>query len=145
MAALRGKFTRIGACKTEYMAGKFDDGNLHTEANAQIGNAMLPGILSRQNHAFDAAASEAARDKNPVKLGEQLVLRVCRDRLRVDPLNVHLCTKGKPGVPQGLRNGQIGIVKLHVFSHKADAYRLAAALDGSDHRLPLAQIRLRCG
>ena len=53
--------------------------------------------------------------------------------------------KGKPSVAQGLRDREVGIVELHILSHKADGHRSAAAFDGSNHRLPLAQIRLGRG
>ena len=42
------------------MAGKFDDGDLHTKADAQIGDVMLPGILGRQDHPLNAPVTEAA-------------------------------------------------------------------------------------
>ena len=46
---------------------------------------------------------------------------------------------------QGLRNGEIGVVELHIFPHKTDGHSTVSALDGRDHGPPLTQIRLRCG
>ena len=94
---------------------------------------------------MDASASEAARDEDPVKGSEKLLLGLFCDGFRVDPSDVHYRAKGKPGVAQGLRDREVGIVELHILSHKADGHRSAAAFDGSNHRLPLVQIRLGRG
>ena len=94
---------------------------------------------------MDASASEAARDEDSVKGSEKLLLGLFCDGFRVDPSDVHHRAKGKPGVAQGLRDREVGIVELHILSHKADGHRSAAAFDGSNHRLPLAQIRLGRG
>ena len=118
------------------MAGKFDDGDLHTKAYAQIGDVMLPGVPGRRDHPLDAAAPEAARDKDPVKVGEELLLRFLRDRFRVDPSDIHPCAKGKAGVVQRLRNGEIGVVKLHILPTRpmvTDLLRLLMAATMSRH------------
>ena len=54
-----------------HMAGKFDHCHLHAQADAEIGNVVLPGILRRQDHALNAAAAEAAGNQDAVQTGEQ--------------------------------------------------------------------------
>lgn len=105
---------------------------------------VLPGVLGRQDHSLNAAVAEAARDKNTVERGEAGIFCFRRNCFRVDPPDVHHGAKGEPGMTQGLRNGEIGVVELHIFPHKTDGHSTVSALDGRDHSPPLTQIRLRC-
>ena len=44
------------------MARKFDDCDLHAEADAEVRDAALARVLGGQDHALDAAVAKAAGD-----------------------------------------------------------------------------------
>ena len=62
--AIFDKLGGMRAFQPKYMAGKFDNGNLHSKANTEIGNALDARIFRSKHHPFDAALAEAARDDN---------------------------------------------------------------------------------
>ena len=145
MYSFRGKFTRVCICDTQYMTGVFDHGNLHSEADTKIRDVVFPRILCRQNHAFDTAVTEATGDDDAVQIGEDMIFRFLCDGLGVDPPNVDHGVEGKPRMAQSFRHREIGVVELYILAYKSDGDCFAAAFDGCDHGLPLAQIRLRGG
>ena len=50
----------VGTGQAADVSGKFDDRNLHAQADAKIGNILLTGIAAGRDHAFDAAFAKAA-------------------------------------------------------------------------------------
>ena len=145
MYSFGGKFTRVCICDTQYMTGVFDHGDLHSEADTKIRDVVFPRILCRQNHAFDTAVTEAAGDNDTVQIGKDMIFRFLCDGLGVNPLNVDHGVKRKTCMAQSLGYGEIGVVELYILAYKSDGDCFAAAFDGCDHGLPLAQIRLRGG
>ena len=138
MFSLRGKFTRVCICDTQYMTGVFDHGDLHSKADSEIGNVVFPRILRRQNHALNAAITEATGDDDTVETGKDFVLCCLCDGLGVDLPNVDHGVKSKTCMAQSLGNGEIGVVELHIFAHEPYGDCFAAAFDGCDHGLPFA-------
>src|SRR5207253_5279272 len=58
----------VRAAETGDVAREFDGGELHAEADAQIGNAVLTRIADRAHLALGTALAEAARDEDRVHL-----------------------------------------------------------------------------
>ena len=52
------------AFQPKYMAGEFDNGNLHSKANTEIGNALDARIFRSKHHPFNTAFAETARNDN---------------------------------------------------------------------------------
>ena len=52
----------VGVVPAEHMARKFDDCDLHAEADAEVRDAALARVLRGQDHALNAAVAEAAGD-----------------------------------------------------------------------------------
>ena len=64
---------RIRAGQAEHAARVLDHGNLHAEADAEVGHAVLAGVAHRRDLALDAALAEAARHEDRVHAGEAAV------------------------------------------------------------------------
>ena len=143
MRSLRGELTGVGIRDTEHMAGIFNDGDLHTKADAEVRNVVFPRILSGQNHAFDTTVTKSTGNDDAVKATKDSVFRFFCNGLGVNPLDVYFRVKGISCMAQGFRNRQVGIMELHIFTHKPDGHRLAAVFDGRNHSLPFAQIWFR--
>ena len=141
--ALFVKLPGVGVRDTRHVPGKFDDRDLHPQADAEIMELMLSGVLRRKNHPRNPPAAKAARHKNAVQPGEQRGHVFRSDFLRVDPADVDVDLVGKPGVAQRLRDGEIGVVQGDVFPHKADLHTVGAGAVHPFHQLrPLCQVRV---
>ena len=58
------KFAGVGVRPAADMARKFDDGNLHAEAYAEIGQVVRAAVVRGRDFALDAAIAEAAGDNH---------------------------------------------------------------------------------
>ena len=61
MMALGRKLAGIGVGVAQHIAGVLHDHDLHTQADAKVGNMVLPRVLRSLDHALNAAVAEAAR------------------------------------------------------------------------------------
>ncbi len=78
---------------------------------------MVFGVVGDLDHSFDAAASKAARQDNAIdsfKYDIEILVFQC---FRIDPANIDFGLELESSVIERFRNGEIGIVKLHIFSH----------------------------
>ena len=66
MLAFGEEFRGVGVGIPQNIAGKFDDGDLHAEADAKIRHVMLAGIFAGEDFSFDPPAAEAAGDEDAV-------------------------------------------------------------------------------
>ena len=98
MRCLRLEFRAVGAGQTRLVARVLDDGKLHPQADAQVGNAVLARMPDRADLALDPALAEAARDQDRVHAVET-VDAVALDRFRIDVMDLHLAA----GVDSGVR------------------------------------------
>ena len=55
-----GELRAVRVGPADGVARKLDDGDLHTEADAEIGTPFLARVLRGEDHALDAAVAEAA-------------------------------------------------------------------------------------
>src|SRR5207237_345980 len=60
----------VGAGERTYVAREFDRRELHAEADAEIGNAVLARVADRADLALGAALAEAAGDEDGIHLVE---------------------------------------------------------------------------
>ena len=109
------------------VAGIFDHGDLHAQADAEIGYPVLPGVFRRQDHAVDAPVAEAAGDDDAVQRAAKLPPHVLfRNGLGVDPADVHLSVQSIARMAQRLCHGEIGVVQLDIFAHQTDGHTSVA-------------------
>ena len=101
---------------------------------------MLTAVFRGGYHALDAAVAEAAWDDYSVAAGELRGDVILCDVLAVDPADIHLRTALVSAVVQRLGDGEIRVVKLHIFADKADGDLTAGVTDAVDQRFPLLEI-----
>ena len=140
--ALRLEFGRVGVRVPQHVARELDRRDLHAETDAEIRHVVFAGVLRRQNHPFDAAVSEPAGNDDPVCVPQLLGDVVAGQRFGVHPVDLHLGVVLVPPVGERLRDGEIGVVQLHVLAAKRDLHRLAARVDAGEHLHPFAHVDL---
>ena len=64
------EFRRMRILPTQYMPCELDHGDLHAEADAEIGDFVRAGILCGDDHALNAAVAEAAGDEDTCAAAE---------------------------------------------------------------------------
>src|SRR5262249_7024722 len=78
----------VRALQADHVAGEFDHGELHAEADAEIRHLRFTRIADRGDLAFGAATAEAARHEHRVEMLEAFdALRL--DFFRIDVFDVH--------------------------------------------------------
>ena len=140
-----GRIIELGgvcALKARHVPRELHGGHLHAEADAEEGDAVLPGVLDGPDHAAGPAHAEAAGHQDPVAVLEEgggiLVLQV----LGLDPLQVHVRLQPVARMVQGLDEALIALLELHVLAHHADAYAALGIADAVQEVLPRAEVRL---
>ena len=136
-----GKLGAVGVGPACGVAGELDDRDLHAQADAEVGYAVLPSVLCRQDHAFDAAVAEAARHQDTAAIPQHLADVLRRQGLGIHPFDVHVAVAGGAGVKQRLHHAEIGVVQLRVLAHQRDLHPLADTVDPVYHSLPVGHIR----
>src|SRR5271169_735851 len=132
----------VGAFEGEHIARIFDDGELHSQTNAKIGNGVFARKANRLNLSFDAAIAEAARHQYGVHFLQRRCARAL-DILRFEIMDVDPGAGLDAGVHQGLVEGNIRVANLHVLADHADVHDGFRVLLGGDHRAPLGKVRGR--
>ncbi len=133
---------RVG--KAAQAARGLDHRDLHTKADAKIGDAPLPRVPRRKHHALDAAHAEAAGQDDAVRAA-----KACGKGFRCQALGIHpfdfydgiVCVAR---VGQRLHNREVRIVQLYIFAHQCNAYGAAQMADALAQSAPFPKLRL-CG
>src|SRR5690606_16468524 len=86
------EFSAVGAAQAGDVARELDDGQLHAQADAQVGHAVFTRIADGGDLAFGAALAEAAGHQNGVQVLE-LVGATGFDVFGIDVLDVDLRTR----------------------------------------------------
>src|SRR4051812_20122656 len=58
----------VGVFQATGISSKFNNSGLHTQANAEVRDALGPGILNCPNHARNSTLPEAARHQDAIDL-----------------------------------------------------------------------------
>ena len=139
---VRRLLVELGAhCALEpgQVACSLDHGHLHTEADAEVRNA----VFARQAHgldlALDTAVAEATGDDDAVHVAQAIEPLVLEVR-GLDEMDVH----ARPGMystmQQGFDQRNIRILEIHVLADHRDIDFGRRVLLGLDDGLPLAEI-----
>ena len=113
----------LGGCGigiSEHVACKFHHGHLHTQANSEEGDSVLPGIAHCGDFSGDTPLSEAGSYQNAVHSLEDLVYVSLVDVLRMDAVNIYLALIGRSGVYKGFLNRFVSVLQLDVLSYEGD-------------------------
>ena len=136
------ELARVSVLYPRNVAGIFYNRYLHSQADSEIGNVVLPGVFRRKDHALYSSAAEAAGNDYPVQMRELALVVRLGQSLRIDPVDADMCIERIARVAQRLGYGQIRIVELNIFADKSDFDFLFAVLYAVDKLRPLVEIRL---
>ena len=137
-----GEFGAVSVGHTGHVTGVLDDRQLHAQADAKIGDVVLPGIAGRANHALDAPVAEAAGHDDAVAAGQPCGDVLIGELFGVDPVDVHVDAALVAAVEEALRHGEIGVVQGDVFANQRNAHRALGGENALDHLGPLSQVGL---
>src|SRR5690554_196135 len=141
---LRGmltEFSTVGVFQSGHVAGVFDNRHLHAQADAQVRNLVLAGILNRADLAFHATLTKATRYQNGVgrfQHGGAVTL----DVFGVDVVDVDLGAGLDASVQQGLNQRLVSFQQLHVLTDHGDGDFLLRIHQRFHNGVPLAQVCL---
>ena len=134
------EFGAVGIRPACRMAGKFNNGDLHPQADAEVGDVLFPGKLRRHNHALDAAVAEAAGHQDAAAAAKRLGDVLRGEGLAVHPADGHLGITGGAGMKQRLRHADVGIPQAGIFAHQGDFHMAVDALYPLHYRRPFGQV-----
>ena len=136
------EFGAVGIRQTGHMAGEFDGGHLHTQANAQVRHPVLAGKTGRLDLALNAPLAKAAGNQDRVVLG-QLLHRVSVQRLGIDISNPDLDMVFHAGVAQRLVERLVAVGQIHIFADHGDLHLALWMLGLVDQIVPALQVSRR--
>ena len=141
MGTVRGELAGISVLVAQHIAGKFNDHDLHTKADAKAGNTVLAGILGGLDHALNAAVAKAAGHDDAVHIRKGFLAGgLIGQILAFYPADLHLTVVFKPGMVQAFHHREVSIVQLDILAHQCNGAGLAAGGNAGDHLLPLGQV-----
>ena len=120
--------------------GKFDDSALHPQADAEEGDAVLPGVTDGFNFAVNAARPETGGDQDAVHVRQGVSGIVGVNLFAVDPVEFDLHSGGGSSVGEGLRDALVAVLELHVFADQGDVDALLRILVLLEKIHPRAEI-----
>ena len=141
VGTIGGELAGIGIGIAQHAACELHHHDLHSQADAKVGNMVLAGILCSLDHALDAAVTKAAGHDDAVHVSKHFFAGILIDQVfAFHPLDVYLTVVLKTGVVQALHHGKISVVQLDVLAHQRNGAGLAAGGNAGDHTLPLGQV-----
>ena len=135
------ELSRVGAGHAGLVAGILDDGALHAEADAEIGNAVLPCVLRGKDLALNAARSESSRNQDCVKIPE-LVGSVMLEGLGVNVADLDLDLVVDACVLQGLVDRLVCVRQRDILADHADGNLAVGVRLAVYNLLPVGEISL---
>ena len=132
----------VGVLDAAHVPAELDDGDLHTQADAQEGHVALPGVLGGQHHPLDAPGPKAAGDEDAVGVPQAGGHVLLGEGLGIHPVDLHPGAVVIARVAQGLHHREVGVVQLHILAHQGNAGQLLPAADALYHLQPLGHVRL---
>lgn len=129
------------------VARKFNDGNLHTQADAQIRLLLRAGPFCRLDHTLCSTVPEATRDKNAVcsadctpgsmELFREVGSSFFLEMRGINPDKVELLIASHSAVLERFDDREVAVVEVCVFSDKCNCDGLEEALLCDCEVLPL--------
>ncbi len=110
----------VGAIEAEHVAGELHDGHLHTKADSEVRDPVLPGVADGGDLSLAAAFAEPAGDEDSVDLGDGRQVALLK-LVRADEFQLYARLVWQPTVSQGLVEALVGLHQVNVLAHDPDA------------------------
>lgn len=136
----------VGVLKTKNVAGVFNNGNLHSQADTKVGGLLSTGPFGSSNHTLSSALTEATGDENTVgsanimpglvELGGVSTVHRRLESLGLNPDEVELAVTVHGGMLERLDDGEVGVMKIGVLADKGNGDGLETAVLGKGEGPP---------
>ena len=136
VAGVRIQFRGVGVTVTNDIAGKFHNGHLHSETQAEERDSMGASPADCGDFPFNPSASKAAGDEDAVDTVEDFGGVPVVYRLRVNPADRYAGMVCHPAVLQRFHNGDVGVMQGDVLADKSDRYLLLRVFPAFNHGAP---------
>ncbi|MCU1222774.1 MAG: hypothetical protein JWQ42_867 [Edaphobacter sp.] len=138
----------VGLLEAADVARVLDAGGLHTQADAEVGNALFAGVADGVEHALDASLAKAAGDEDAVEVFQLVTVFEGRAAVGVfgleafgfDPGDAELEVVGQGAVDEGFLEGLIAVLVLDVLADDADGDLVLGVVSAVDDVLPLGDV-----
>ena len=112
---IRVKFFAVCFCQTQNISGEINHGNLHTQAQSEIGEIIFPGEFGSDYFSLRSTISKSTGNQNAMEISKVGIGAILLDFFRIDMNHHDLTIVTNSTVYQGLVNREIGILEVHVF------------------------------
>ena len=136
----RIKLCAVRPIQTGTVARDLNHRTLHAEADSEVRNLILPGILDGADLSFDPPRPKTSWNEHAIDSLQKTVRSFLLDLLGVDILQIHSGVIRNAPVDQSLGQTLVGLHEAHVFSYDGDRGLMMRSLDFLDHLLPLFQV-----
>ena len=89
MGGVGVQLNTVGVVHSADMTGKFHNGKLHSQTQAQERDAVLTGILDSAEFAVNATVSETAGHKNSLDAAQNFIYIVVVELFRIHPFDIN--------------------------------------------------------
>ena len=111
----------LAPAKPPDVAGEFDGGELHAEADAKIGHAVFARIADRGDLALHAALAETARHQDGIHV-LQAAGAFLLDAFRIDVVKIEFGAGMNAGVDQRFGERLVGIRQIDILADQRDVH-----------------------
>jgi len=139
---LRVELLGVGIRQSQDVSGEFDNAKLHPQTDPQEHFFVFPGKADRFHLPGNTALPETSGDQDTVNTAQFFGGIFRRDRLTVDPVDLHFGTLPRSGVDEGFQEGFVGLLGL-VLADKGDFDAFLRFDDVFGEFFPLFHIRFK--
>ena len=136
----RVKLGRVRLFQFQNVPRKFDGGDLHSEAEAEIGNFVFTRVLHGLDFAFDAALAKTAGDQDAAQSLEDFCRAFLFNLFGIQAHDFHAAIVADAAVADGFIDGLVGVLQADVFADHADADAVLRRDDFADDFLPVRHV-----
>lgn len=140
MAGLLFKFGGVGFFDSTDVAGELDGGDLHAEADPEVGDLVLAGVLGGEDFPFDSTFAEAAGNEDAIDLSDDGFCSFFFEVFGVDFNDFNGGVVLGTGDREGFVDGLVGVVELDVFSDDRDGGFEGRIDEAVDEAFPTGEV-----
>ena len=133
----------VGSRQAQHVAGEFNGGDLHTQAQAQVGDPCLAGVAGGPDLAFDAPVTKSAGNQNAAEVLELLGRIIAFEVLGLDLDDLYPGIGGDARVLEGFVDRFVGVLKFDVLADHTDAHPVLGGDQAADDVLPVGHVGRR--
>src|SRR5262245_42940783 len=135
--AVRIELAGIGPVQATHVTSKLDHGHLHSEADAEERNMILPRVADRLNLSFATAIAESTWHQNSVRLTQKLRNSDFFNFFSLNAFQLHSHFVSDTAVNQSLEKALVRLLEAHVLADNRDFHSGFRCVKDLNDLLPL--------